>query len=291
MSGEGDTPQALRKLLPGKLVIASHNAGKLAEFADLLGPFGLEAKSAKEFGLPEPEETETTFVGNALLKARAAADGAAMHADGSLLEVVVAAVEAAEVALVNTTEQLESLRQAGVVDAGGAGLVIVLQSLRRVVESGGGPVRPLTEPPAWLTKEAAVLTTDCGDDDERSERYFQCIMGDLDGLKPGWTRLNLAPWATDEEADFLLSAIEFVAEHGEKFLPLYDFDWKTGAWTHAQDAAPPSLFGDVQPQQGGGEVPYADYLREAAALAQGLSVAARRPVPENVPGDLVFFAY
>lgn len=128
-------------------------------------------------------------------------------------------------------------------------------------------------------------------DDERSERYFQCIMGDLDGLKPGWTRLNLAPWATDEEADFLLSGIEFVAEHGEKFLPLYDFDWKTGAWTHAHDAAPPSLFGDVQPQQGGGEVPYADYLREAAALAQGLSVAARRPVPENVPGDLVFFAY
>ena len=80
--------------------------------------------------------------------------------------LVVAAVEAAEVALVNTTEQLESLRQAGVVDAGGAGLVIVLQSLRRVVESGGGPVRPLTEPPAWLTEEAAVLTTDCGDDDE-----------------------------------------------------------------------------------------------------------------------------
>lgn len=104
--------------------------------------------------------------GTILTVAGAAADGAAMHADGSLLEVVVAAVEAAEVALVNTTEQLESLRQAGVVDAGGAGLVIVLQSLRRVVESGGEPVRPLTEPPAWLTKEAAVLTTDCGDDDE-----------------------------------------------------------------------------------------------------------------------------
>ena len=128
-------------------------------------------------------------------------------------------------------------------------------------------------------------------DDERSERYFQCVMSDLDGLKPGWTRLNLAPWATDEEVDFLLSSIEFVAEHGEKFLPLYDFDWKTGAWTHPQDAAPPSLFGDAVPQQGGGEVPYADYLHEAAERAQGLSVAVRRPVPEHVPGDLVFFAY
>jgi len=56
-----------------RIVVASHNAGKLAEFADLLGPFGLEAKSAKEFGLPEPEETGTTFEENAYIKAFAAA--------------------------------------------------------------------------------------------------------------------------------------------------------------------------------------------------------------------------
>jgi XTP/dITP diphosphohydrolase len=53
--------------------VASHNAGKLREFADLIGPFGLEAKSAKDFGLPEPEETGTTFEENAYIKALAAA--------------------------------------------------------------------------------------------------------------------------------------------------------------------------------------------------------------------------
>jgi XTP/dITP diphosphohydrolase len=74
MSGEGNRPQAIRKLAPGRLVIASHNAGKVREIADLLGPYGIEPVSAGELGLPEPEETGTTFVANAELKARQAAD-------------------------------------------------------------------------------------------------------------------------------------------------------------------------------------------------------------------------
>ncbi|MEX0407743.1 RdgB/HAM1 family non-canonical purine NTP pyrophosphatase [Aquibium sp. LZ166] len=56
-----------------KIVVASHNAGKLREFADLMAPFGIEAKSAKDYGLPEPEETGTTFEENAYIKAHAAA--------------------------------------------------------------------------------------------------------------------------------------------------------------------------------------------------------------------------
>lgn len=56
-----------------KIVVASHNAGKLREFADLLGPFGLEAKSAADYGLGEPDETGTTFEENARIKALAAA--------------------------------------------------------------------------------------------------------------------------------------------------------------------------------------------------------------------------
>ena len=56
-----------------RIVVASHNEGKLREFADLLGPFGVEAKSAKEYGLPEPDETGTTFEENAYIKAHAAA--------------------------------------------------------------------------------------------------------------------------------------------------------------------------------------------------------------------------
>lgn len=66
--------QAIRKLEPGKLVIASHNPGKVREIAALLGPYGLDVVSADALGLPEPEETGTTFIANAELKARAAAD-------------------------------------------------------------------------------------------------------------------------------------------------------------------------------------------------------------------------
>ncbi len=59
--------------LEGRLVVASHNPGKLWELRQLLAPHGVETVSVGELGLPEPEETEQTFAGNALLKARAAA--------------------------------------------------------------------------------------------------------------------------------------------------------------------------------------------------------------------------
>jgi len=55
------------------LVVASHNKGKLREFADLLAPFGLKTVSGGELGLPEPAETGTTFEENAAIKAIAAA--------------------------------------------------------------------------------------------------------------------------------------------------------------------------------------------------------------------------
>ena len=74
MSGEGDTPQAIRKLAPGKLVIASHNSGKVRELTALLAPYGVEPVSAADLDLPEPVETGTTFFANAELKARSAAD-------------------------------------------------------------------------------------------------------------------------------------------------------------------------------------------------------------------------
>lgn len=62
-----------RRLERGRLVLASHNAGKLREVAALLAPHGLEVVSVKELGLPEPEETADTFLGNAAIKALAAA--------------------------------------------------------------------------------------------------------------------------------------------------------------------------------------------------------------------------
>ncbi len=54
------------------LLIATHNQGKVVEFQDMFKGMGIEIKSAADFKLPEPEETEETFTGNALLKARAA---------------------------------------------------------------------------------------------------------------------------------------------------------------------------------------------------------------------------
>ena len=63
----------MNELSARKIVVASHNEGKLREFAELIAPFGFEAKSAKEYGLPEPDETGTTFEQNAYIKAHAAA--------------------------------------------------------------------------------------------------------------------------------------------------------------------------------------------------------------------------
>ena len=67
-----------RRFSGGKLLIASHNAGKVREIGALLAPFSVETVSAAALGLDEPEETETTFAGNARLKARAAARAADM---------------------------------------------------------------------------------------------------------------------------------------------------------------------------------------------------------------------
>jgi XTP/dITP diphosphohydrolase len=69
-----------RRFAGGRLVIASHNAGKVREIGALLAPYGAEAVSAGELGLPEPQETESSFAGNARLKAHAAARGAGLPA-------------------------------------------------------------------------------------------------------------------------------------------------------------------------------------------------------------------
>ena len=68
------------KRIGEKLVIASHNAGKVREIGDLLRPLGISVTSVGELGLPEPEETEDSFAGNARIKAHAAAAAANLPA-------------------------------------------------------------------------------------------------------------------------------------------------------------------------------------------------------------------
>jgi XTP/dITP diphosphohydrolase len=71
----------MRRLEEGaKLVVASHNPGKVREIGDLLRPLGFQAVSAGDLGLPEPVEDGATFAENALIKARAAAQGAGLPA-------------------------------------------------------------------------------------------------------------------------------------------------------------------------------------------------------------------
>ena len=69
-----------RRLETPRLVVASHNAGKVREIAELVAPYGVETVSAGDLALPEPEETEDSFAGNAALKARAAAGAAGLPA-------------------------------------------------------------------------------------------------------------------------------------------------------------------------------------------------------------------
>ncbi len=76
-----------------QLLIATHNAGKLAEFAALLAPLGFQAVSAAKLGLPEPAETAADFAGNARLKAQAAARAARIPALADDSGLCVAALD------------------------------------------------------------------------------------------------------------------------------------------------------------------------------------------------------
>lgn len=80
----------MARLVQGRLVIATHNTGKLREMRELLAPYGVDAISAGELGLDEPDETGTTFSANARIKAEAAsaATGLPAFADDSGLCVV-----------------------------------------------------------------------------------------------------------------------------------------------------------------------------------------------------------
>lgn len=77
---------------------------------------------------------------------------------------------------------------------------------------------------------------------EESERFRAQIQRGLNGIKPGWVRLTIPFYATEDDLEFLLRAIEFVADHGEMFVPLYRLDWRDGVWRHIERPMP-----DVEP--------------------------------------------
>src|SRR4051812_29963265 len=85
----------MHRRISGKLVIATHNPGKLAEMRELLAPYGVDAVSAAELGLGEPEETGDSFRANARIKAIAAAGAARLPAFADDSGLVVDALDGA----------------------------------------------------------------------------------------------------------------------------------------------------------------------------------------------------
>ena len=85
----------MHRRITGKLVIATHNPGKLAEMKELLAPYGIEAVSAGELALPEPEETGNDFRSNAAIKAIAAAQAAKLPSFADDSGIVVDALDGA----------------------------------------------------------------------------------------------------------------------------------------------------------------------------------------------------
>ena len=93
MSARDGTSALGHRLISGRLVIATHNKGKLAEMRELLAPYGIEAVSAGELGLGEPDETGTTFRDNARIKAIAAAKASGLPSFSDDSGVVVDALD------------------------------------------------------------------------------------------------------------------------------------------------------------------------------------------------------
>jgi hypothetical protein len=73
-----------------------------------------------------------------------------------------------------------------------------------------------------------------GIDASQSELYRRQSARGVIGVKPGWVRLSLPYYASDEDIEFLLSAVEFVADHGRAFLSDYELGWLDGVWRHRE---------------------------------------------------------
>jgi selenocysteine lyase/cysteine desulfurase len=139
-------------------------------------------------------------------------------------------------------------------------------------------------------------------DMETSERYRKWITQGYSGIKPGWCRISLHYVMDDLDIDYILDAIEFVADHGTSFLSLYDFDLRTGAWEHKKNPVPLEAFsldaamkcsGDcvTSMSQAGRINYYREAHRAARQLADDLGKAGplQEVVLKGELGELQFF--
>lgn len=147
-----------------------------------------------------------------------------------------------------------------------------------------------------------------GIDGTTSSAYLHAIEAGFDGVKPGWSRLSFHWLADDDEVDHLIEAVLFLADHGHLFVSLYDFDWRTGAWTHAHDRDGAPSVSDARRHADVAWVDFtrldaparstrpahedrADARKRAKELAASLAACApRATTPSDVDPALVFFA-
>lgn len=157
-----------------------------------------------------------------------------------------------------------------------------------------------------------------GIDRATSERYRKLIARGIGGIKPGWVRISIPYYASESDIEFLLSAVEFVADHARDFLACYALSWKDGVWRHTEQPVP-----DVPPIEltiedlmdaamsfaaGDHETPMSErdieaarkrYFEEAeraarqacAHLAREGSAAIRRTTGEPLIDELVWFDF
>ncbi len=125
-----------------------------------------------------------------------------------------------------------------------------------------------------------------GIDVERSHAYSEQIAHGCEGIKPGWVRINFNYFIDETVFEFLVRAVAFVAEHGHRFLPDYDFDPTSGIWRHRDGPVePPLRLADVSyDAQGRLTYPHHDDRAPIEALegylADAVHMAAERDEPK-----------
>ena len=129
----------------------------------------------------------------------------------------------------------------------------------------------------------------------RADAFRDAVLDGFEAVKPGWTRLNFSYFIEPEEFEFLLDAIEFIADHGERFIAEYECDWHSGAWRHRDDQVQPDLLTlatQRTPLRLSRPMSYRDCVERAHALLAGLPAApAARSLPPALPVALVSFGY
>jgi selenocysteine lyase/cysteine desulfurase len=126
-----------------------------------------------------------------------------------------------------------------------------------------------------------------GIDLEHSHAFQHEIAAGCEGIKPGWVRVSFAYFISDEVADYLIEAVRFVANEGDRFLPDYRFDPQSGLWRHRRMAqgSPMGLADlsyDGMPEGGyARHVARADVSSLADYLSQARALAADRPRPDT----------